>query len=103
MAGLKGCRVGEQKLLQNDVERDDRRERMQRIRVGLTGLAVVLLIVLLSTIVFTRINNQVPTANMAAAQKSNEEPLSDLGVAPRAPENATTSVPPPNKVPQRRP
>ncbi len=88
MSGLQGLRVGEQKLLQNDVEQDDRRERMQRIRVGLTGLAVVLLIVLLATIVFTRVNNQVAPGNAAKLEKSTEEPLSDLGVAPRAPENA---------------
>jgi hypothetical protein len=87
--------------LQKDVEHDDRRERMQRIRVGLTGLAVVLLIVLLATVVFTRINGQVAPANTGAAEKPSEEPLSDLGVAPRAPENAVITAPIEQKAPTR--
>jgi hypothetical protein len=87
--------------LQNDVEHDDRRERMQRIRVGLTGLAVVLLIVLLATVVFSRINGQVAPANANAPEKPSEEPLSDLGVVPRAPENEVTPGPIPQKAPAR--
>ena len=68
---------------------------MQRIRVGLTGLAVVLVIVLLATAVFTRINQQAgPASNAAAkaeaADKAGDEPLSDLGIVPRAPDNVTT-------------
>jgi hypothetical protein len=101
MSGLQGLRVGEQKLLQNDVEQDDRRERMQRIRVGMTGLAVVLLIVLLATIVFTRVNNQVAPGNATKLEKSSEEPLSDLGVVPRAPENTMIASPKDKKPSQR--
>ena len=76
-------------------EIDDRKERMQRIRVGLTGLAVVLVIVLLATAFFTRINQQAgPASNAAAAaaaaDKAGDEPLSDLGIVPRAPDNAAT-------------
>ncbi len=68
-------------------ELEQRRERMQRVRVGLTGLAVVLLIVLLATAIFTRINSQVD-GNQSASQKEGNEPLSDFGMAPRAPDNS---------------
>lgn len=62
----------------------DRRERMQRIRVGLTGLAVVLMLVFVATLVFNRL--RVPQT-IDNATKSADEPLADLGVAPGAPEN----------------
>lgn len=70
----------------------DRQERMQRVRVGLTGLAVVLLLVFVATFLIGRI--QPPAANNSATAAVNEasgdEPLADLGVAPRAsPENET--------------
>lgn len=68
--------------------RDDARERMQRVRVGLTGLAVVLLIVALATALFRQVGDQVSTnasRNDAALDASSEdEPLADLGVAPGA-------------------
>ena len=69
-----------------DNEVEDRKERMQRIRVGLTGLAVVLLLVLLATAIFSRFSSR--DGNAAVADKSGDEPLSDLGVVPRAPDNA---------------
>jgi hypothetical protein len=69
-------------------ESEDSRERMQRVRVGLTGLAVVLLIVVLATVVFTRINGEV-RGNQTASQKEGNEPLSDFGMAPRAPDDRT--------------
>jgi Na+-transporting methylmalonyl-CoA/oxaloacetate decarboxylase gamma subunit len=68
-----------------DVERV---ERMQRIRVGLTGLAVVLLIIALAAAMFRGVGEQ---AGSAAANNSAEmdasttdEPLAELGVAPGA-------------------
>lgn len=72
-------------------ERDERRERMNRVRVGLTGLAVVLVLVFIATAIVTRISsNAIETpesrrANVqAAAETEGDEPLADLGVAPGA-------------------
>jgi hypothetical protein len=66
----------------------DARERMQRVRVGLTGLAVVLLIVALATALFRQVGDQIPanaSRNEAALDAtSKDEPLADLGVAPGA-------------------
>lgn len=70
----------------------DRTERMQRIRVGLTGLAVVLLIVLLATIVYTYFNRDTPPINTSELNRVAEEPLSDLGVVPGAPDNQAEMV-----------
>ncbi len=67
--------------------RDDRQERMQRMRVGLTGLAVVLLIVALATALFNRAGT-LATSNSAAnatqPKAETDEPLAHLGVAPGA-------------------
>ena len=76
---------------------------MQRVRIGLTGLAFVFLLVLLAA-VFTSPSSEAPiTANsieqgMAPGQpQANaagpQEPLAELGVAPRNPE-ANAAVPP---------
>jgi hypothetical protein len=68
-------------------------DRMQRVRVGLTGLAVVGLIVLLVTFVFSRIGAKTPAASHAAATtakgKVKDEPLAELGITPAAPDNST--------------
>lgn len=68
---------------------EERRERMQRIRVGLTGLAVVLLIVFAATAIFNRVRDaQTPETNAAKADApSKDEPFADLGVAPGASAN----------------
>ena len=74
-------------------------DRMQRVRVGLTGLAVVLLIIALAAAVFRRVDDQAGTvaANNSAKvlPPSIDEPLADLGVAPGAAEeevpNATAN------------
>jgi hypothetical protein len=66
---------------------NDRQERMQRIRVGLTGLAVVLLIVALATAMFNRVGTSAPSnvaENAAQAKAEKDEPLAHLGVAPGA-------------------
>lgn len=63
----------------------ERRERMQRVRVGLTGLAVVLMLVFVATAIFTRV--RVPETVNSAIEQSSDEPLADLGVAPGAPDN----------------
>lgn len=54
---------------------------MQRIRIGLTGLAFVFLLVLLGTAI-SRTGDDAP-ANLAAANTGEpNEPLAELGVAP---------------------
>lgn len=65
---------------------------MQRVRVGLTGLAVVLVLLAVATAIFRTVDDQMPE-NVAAMAESNtsepDEPLADLGMAPKAPdENA---------------
>ena len=83
---------------------------MQRVRIGLTGLAFVFLLVLLAA-VFSRASNEKPiTANMIEQQRAPEqgqpqpdnlvaaeptEPLAELGVAPgNADANLTIAVDP---------
>ncbi len=72
---------------------DDRKEQMQRIRVGLTGLAVVLIIVVLASMLMSKIGDQSQSenpANASKAKRDSDEPLAHLGVAPGA---ANTSEP----------
>lgn len=59
---------------------------MQRVRVGLTGLAVVLLIIALAAAIFRSVGDNAGEANRPAnsASPSIDEPLADLGVAPGA-------------------
>ena len=58
---------------------------MQRIRIGLTGLAFVFLLVLLGTVI-SRSSREGPVIPNAANSAQNaaqpSDPLSDLGVAP---------------------
>jgi hypothetical protein len=78
-------------------------QTMQRIRVGVTGLAIVLLLIGLAGVIFNAVNRERPIAaiggakpeTVAAIADSNgqagdqrNEPLADLGVAPaNLPEN----------------
>ena len=66
---------------------------MQRVRVGLTGLAVVLLLVLLATVVFSYFDDKSggPARQTSEKGKSDDEPLSDLGIVPRAPDNSVAA------------
>jgi len=79
---------------------------VQRVRIGLTGLAFVFILVLLGAI-FARPSDEEPAANVvdrlashnqaAAPAAANEtlpkEPLAELGVAPGgADENGTKAV-----------
>ncbi len=67
---------------------------MQRVRIGLTGLAFVFLAVLLAA-VFTRTPTGEPqlTPNLIE-QEQKAEPLAQLGVAPGAESNQSTPPPP---------
>ena len=68
---------------------------MQRIRIGLTGLAFVFLLVLLGAVVSrsSREGSAIPNAANASANSQPSDPLSDLGVAPGVPtENAISAT-----------
>ena len=57
---------------------------MQRVRIGLTGLAFVFLLVLLGA-VFSRWGEEAPGNNVVSevnAEAEPTEPLAELGVAP---------------------
>lgn len=78
----------------------DTSQTMQRVRVGVTGLALVLLLIGLASAVFNSVNRERPVAaiggakpetvaaiaddNMQSASDQPNEPLVDLGVAPAA-------------------
>lgn len=79
---------------------------MQRVRIGLTGLAFVFLAVLLAAIFTSRPAGEAPiTANLIEQQKAGApsatpapaptaqptEPLAELGVAPGAESNAAAA------------
>jgi hypothetical protein len=62
----------------------DKQERAHRIRVGLTGLAVVFLFVLLFTAISRSSEDVPPTAaqNELFANEEPNEPLAEIGAAP---------------------
>lgn len=79
---------------------------MQRLRVGLTGLAIVLLLITLASVIFSSANREAPVtaigapnasvvANMTDAPaddaegKGRDEPLAELGVTPSTSSTAT--------------
>ena len=59
---------------------------MQRVRIGLTGLAFVFVLVLLGAVVSrsSREGGVLPNAANSAENSQSSDPLSDLGVAPGA-------------------
>ena len=75
----------------------DSAQAMQRVRVGMTGLAMVLVVIGLAGVIFSSATNDPPISAIGAsnlsvvanmtdgnlmAEKINEEPLAELGVAP---------------------
>ncbi len=76
---------------------------MQRVRIGLTGLAFVFVLVLLGT-VFSRASDedpitanaielqQVPGAQAKVEEAKPKEPLAELGVAPGNADNASQNA-----------
>ncbi|MCL6739558.1 hypothetical protein LZ518_00175 [Sphingomonas sp. RB56-2] len=66
------------------MNRVDKEERIQRIRIGLTGLAFVFLLVLLGTAISRSSNDAPPTAeqNEMFANQEPNEPLAEIGAAP---------------------
>ena len=84
---------------------------MQRVRVGMTGLALVLVLIGIASVIFSSANRDDPVAavgapnaavvaNMTeqdsdiAADKSDEEPLAELGVAPSTSSTDTPAAEP---------
>jgi len=62
---------------------------MQRVRIGLTGLAVVFLLVLLGAVIRSFSSDEQPAMNLRSASagatangQEGTEPLAQLGVAP---------------------
>ena len=64
----------------------------QRIRIGLTGLAVAFLVVLLASAINRASRDDVSNAAQQAAANEPSEPLAEVGVAPGAPEGTNNSV-----------
>lgn len=75
----------------------DRPQAMQRLKVGLIGLAAVLLLIGLASAVFNAVNRERPVVGIGGAQSGRvaemanttepaaaNEPLAELGVAPPA-------------------
>lgn len=62
----------------------DGKERVQRVRIGLTGLAFVFVLVLIGAAI-TNWSSDPPTANQAIANATPaepNEPLAEIGAAP---------------------
>jgi hypothetical protein len=83
---------------------------MQRVRIGLTGLAFVFLAVLLAAIFTNQSRNELPiTPNLIEQQRTGtppglppgsaetepDEPLAELGVAPGSSDSNAAEAPPP--------
>ena len=64
----------------------------QRIRIGLTGLAVAFLVVLLASAISRASRDDVSNAAQQAAANEPSEPLAEVGVAPGAPETTNNSA-----------
>ena len=68
------------------MNRVHKEERMQRIRIGLTGLAFVFILVLLGTAISRSGEDSMapPAANELTSNEPNE-PLAEIGAAPGQP------------------
>lgn len=82
---------------------------MQRVRIGLTGLASVFLAVLLAAVFTGRTHEEAPivpnnvvTGPGAATQSPPEEPLATLGLTPSNPDSNAAAQPAPNAPPAGR-
>lgn len=74
-------------------ERKRPREPMERVRVGVTGLAAVVLLVAVFFVVASFVRRNAVPDNAAVANQianaSDDEPLAQLGVAPSKTDNAS--------------
>ncbi len=82
------------------------RDRMQRVRVGVTGLAAIILVVVLATAIATGVRRNASAEKSATAPIAENikidagnmvdpraEPLAQLGVAPGGSERKEVTVP----------
>lgn len=78
---------------------------VQRLRVGLIGLASVFLLVMLATVFVHMAGGDQPDANAAAAANAAgpSDPLAELGVAPGNPDQAETPAAPTQAKPKSHP
>ena len=63
----------------------------QRIRIGLTGLAIAFLVVLLASVITRASHDDVNNSVTQASANEPSEPLAQLGVAPGASDNTNNS------------
>jgi hypothetical protein len=63
----------------------------QRIRIGLTGLAIAFLLVLLGSIISRWSHDDTTNAAQQASVNEPSEPLAELGVAPGGSDAATNN------------
>ncbi len=80
------------------MNRVQREERMQRIRIGLTGLAFVFLLVLLGTAI-SRSSGDSVSPPVQNELKEPNEPLAEIGAAPGATQSNETEEAKPSKKP----
>ena len=73
----------------------DKQERIQRIRIGLTGLAFVFLLVLLGTAISRSGDDPLasPAQNAALTTDEPNEPLAEIGAAPGTVTAANDAMP----------
>ncbi|MES2755617.1 MAG: hypothetical protein V4659_13255 [Pseudomonadota bacterium] len=95
--------------MSNPAANPQRQQTMQRLKVGLTGLGLVLLLIGLASAVFNSVNRERPVAAIGGAQpatveaitgdnatmpaKAASEPLAELGVAPPAADPGNQAAP----------
>lgn len=77
------------------MNRVDKQERIQRIRIGLTGLAFVFMLVLLGTAISRSGDDPraSPAQNAAMAADEPNEPLAEIGAAPGSATSANDASP----------
>lgn len=86
------------------MSRADKEERIQRIRIGLTGLAFVFLLVLLGTAISRSSDDPLspPMNEQLATPEEPNEPLAEIGAVPGSGASAnqtTEEQPAPSKTP----
>ncbi|MBB6503853.1 putative component of type VI protein secretion system [Sphingomonas endophytica] len=97
------------------VERQQAEQTRQRVRVGMIGLAAVVLLIGLASAIFSSVNQQQPVnvtgaaqpelvANMSAPSSApTNEPLAEMGVTPGAAPTPAEPQPQPQPQPQAQP
>ncbi len=79
-----------------------RAQAVHRLQVGMFGLAAMLLLVSLASVITQRVqtadrSTQAITPSASASAATANDPLADLGVAPEVPVAATTAAHKPGK------